>query len=173
MSTAAGGRLEQQHETGDTMPSPAPSPIESVTGPPSPRRTLKLTERESLDLLRSVTLGRVVFTQHALPAIRPVNHIVDEEAVIIRSHLGAAIVSHSAVRGGAVVAYEAEDLDPVEHVGWSVIVTGTARLVTEPAAITRYRKLLRPWVEHEMDQVISIQVEMISGIRLVDGRRQD
>ncbi|MEU8247737.1 pyridoxamine 5'-phosphate oxidase family protein [Nonomuraea sp. NPDC048916] len=134
---------------------------------------LKLTEQESLELLGSVTLGRVVFTQQALPAIRPVNHIVDEEAVIIRSHLGAAIVSQSAGRGGSVVAYEAENLDPVEHLGWSVIVTGTARLVTEPAAVTRYRTMLRPWVDREMDEVISIQVEMITGIRLVDGRPHD
>ncbi|WP_370095729.1 hypothetical protein [Streptacidiphilus sp. MAP12-20] len=33
-----------------------------------------------------------MFTQHALPAIRPVNHIVDQGDIIIRSHNGADLV---------------------------------------------------------------------------------
>lgn len=133
------------------------------------RRTQELTRRESLALLGSTSLGRIVFTRSALPAIRPVNHIVDGEAIIIRSHLGAAIVSHTETIGGAVVAYEADDIDPVDHLGWSVIVTGTARLLREPAAVARYQQLLSPWVTGEMDYVISVHAEIVTGVRLVEG----
>lgn len=130
-----------------------------------PRRSLELTRQESLALLRSATFGRIVFTLNALPAIRPVNHIVDGEAIIIRSHLGAAIVSHTA--GGAIVAYEADEVDPETHLGWSVIVIGTAHVIREPAAVARYQQLLRPWVDRQMDYVISIHSKIVTGIRLL------
>jgi len=131
------------------------------------RQTVELTVAESWQLLASVLLGRVVFTRHAMPAIRPVNHLVDDETIIVRSHLGAAIVARAAADDGTVVCYEADDIDPVRHTGWSVIATGMARLVREPAAITRYEQLLEPWAAGQMDYVISIKPQIITGIRLV------
>jgi nitroimidazol reductase NimA-like FMN-containing flavoprotein (pyridoxamine 5'-phosphate oxidase superfamily) len=131
-----------------------------------PRQAVELTEEESWQLLGSLSLGRVVFTMNAMPAIRPVNHLVDNKTIIIRSHLGAAIVSHAA-SDGAVVCYEADQLDPVRHTGWSVIVTGMARLVGEPAAVARYQQLLEPWAAGQMDHVIAITPQIITGIRLV------
>jgi nitroimidazol reductase NimA-like FMN-containing flavoprotein (pyridoxamine 5'-phosphate oxidase superfamily) len=132
-----------------------------------PRQAIDLTEAECWQLMRGVSLGRVVFTQHAMPAIRPVNHVVDDRKIIIRSHAGAAIVSRAVAGDGSVVCYEADDLDPVRHTGWSVIATGMARLVVEPAALARYRDLLEPWIAGEMDHVVAIEPEFVSGIRLV------
>lgn len=132
-----------------------------------PRQALELTEDECWQLLKGASLGRVVFTHHAMPAVRPVNHFVDDRTIIIRSHLGAAIVSRAAADNGAVVCYEADDLDPVRHTGWSVIVTGMARLVREPDAIERYERILEPWIAGQMDHVVSIEPRFVSGIRLV------
>ena len=132
-----------------------------------PRQTLDLTEAESWRLLAGVSLGRIVFTQHALPAIRPVNHLVDNKTIIIRSHLGSATVAHAATEDGAVVCYEADELDPVRHTGWSVIATGLARLVRDPAMVTRYQQRLEPWADEQMDYVIAIRPQIITGIRLV------
>ena len=61
------------------------------------------------------------------------------------SHLGAVIVAHTAADDGVVVCYEADELDPVRHTGWSVIATGMARLVRDPDAITGYQQVLEPW----------------------------
>jgi hypothetical protein len=47
-------------------------------------RGQELDRGEAMRLLASV-YGRVVFTQNALPAIRPMNHLVDEGRVIIRT----------------------------------------------------------------------------------------
>ena len=132
-----------------------------------PRQAVDLTEDECLALLRGTSVGRIVFTRHAMPAIRPVNHLVDGRTIIIRTHLGAAIVSPAADASGVVVCYEADDLDPVRHTGWSVIVTGLARIVKDPAAIERYSSQLEPWIAGEMDYVLSIDPRFISGIRLV------
>ena len=131
------------------------------------RQMLELTGAESWQLLRSVSLGWIVFTWHAMPAIRPVNHLVEDEAIIVRSHLGSAIVARAAADDGAVVCYEADELDPVRHTGWSVIVTGMARLVRDPAAITRYEQLLEPWAAGQMHYVIAVKPQVITGIRLV------
>ena len=81
------------------------------------RQSVELTVAESWQLLGSVSLGRVVFTLHAMPAIRPVNHLIDDETIIVRSHLGAAIVARAAADDGAVVCYEADELDPVRRTG--------------------------------------------------------
>jgi nitroimidazol reductase NimA-like FMN-containing flavoprotein (pyridoxamine 5'-phosphate oxidase superfamily) len=103
-----------------------------------PRQALDLTENECWQLLASMSLGRIVFTQHALPAIRPVNHLTEDATIIIRSHPGSAITAPAAA-DGAIVCYEADQIDPVRHTGWSVIATGPARMVTDPAAAARYQ----------------------------------
>ncbi|HEY5852541.1 MAG TPA: pyridoxamine 5'-phosphate oxidase family protein [Aldersonia sp.] len=131
------------------------------------RHLREIPEAESLRLLASVPFGRVVFSRNALPAIRPVNHVVDGRAVIIRTHLGAAVLS----RDGQVVAYEADSLDPLTHLGWSVIVTGVARLVADPDQVKLFQRLLRPWVDGaQKDQVIRIGAEIVTGYSLVDDR---
>jgi hypothetical protein len=131
-----------------------------------PRQTVPLAPDECWNLLRGVSLGRVVFTMRALPAIRPVDHCIDGQTIVIRSHLGRAIAGQ-APGDGAVVCYEADDIDPLRHTGWSVIVTGMARTVTDPATVTRYQRALQPWAAGAGDQVIAIEPETITGMRLV------
>jgi Pyridoxamine 5'-phosphate oxidase len=129
------------------------------------RQLEALTREESLRLLGSTSLGRVVFTHFALPAIRPVNHLVEGDKIIIRTHLGTVIAS--AVDGtGTVVAYEADMISPDDHLGWSVIVVGRANRLTDPGEIARYRNALRPWVSGDMDEVIVITADMVDGFRL-------
>jgi nitroimidazol reductase NimA-like FMN-containing flavoprotein (pyridoxamine 5'-phosphate oxidase superfamily) len=124
----------------------------------------ELTRSAALRRLGSVPVGRVVFTDQALPAIRPVNHLVENGQVVFRSHSGAAIVR--AAERGVVVAYEADAIDPEAQTGWSVVVTGVARLVVDPESVSRYQKLLQPWVDHPMDQVIAISSDIVTGFAL-------
>ena len=130
------------------------------------RQLTELDRGEALRLLGSVSLGRVVFTQRAMPAVRPVNHILDSTGIIIRSHSRAAIISEVDTARGAVVAYEADNINPNYLLGWSVVVTGIARLVRDPGELARYRQVLVPWVDRDMDQVIRIQPEVVTGFRL-------
>ena len=136
----------------------------TVTGT---RRLQALPREESLRLLRSVSVGRLVFTHLALPAIRPVNHVVEGNQVVIRAYVGTAI--HSAVgdNAGMVVAYEADLIDPDTHLGWSVIIVGRASRLAEGLETDRYRRLLQPWVSNASDDVISIRADMVDGFRLL------
>jgi hypothetical protein len=111
---------------------------------PATSRNFGLTE--AMRLLRSVSYGRIVFTRDVLPAVRPVNHIIDDGEVIIRTRVTAKISFCARSVPGVVVAYEANDIDPIRHVGWSVVVTGVARTVTDPQRLARCERLLYPWV---------------------------
>ena len=132
------------------------------------RRLEALPRAESLRLLSTVTLGRLVFTHLALPAIRPVNHAVTGDQIIIRAYLGVAISAVVGDRSGTVVAYEADLIDPDTHLGWSVIIVGRATRLTDPAEAARYRELLRPWLVDGRDDIIAIQADMVDGFRLVE-----
>ncbi|MBO0873387.1 MAG: pyridoxamine 5'-phosphate oxidase family protein [Pseudonocardia sp.] len=128
------------------------------------RRLVTLSREESLRLLAGAALGRVVFTERALPAIRPVNHLIDKGMIIIRTHLGATVLGSM----GTVVAYEADEIDPRTHTGWSVIATGLARRVRDLDDVARYEQVLHSWVPGEKDQVFAIEPEILTGYTLVD-----
>ncbi|MER6572350.1 pyridoxamine 5'-phosphate oxidase family protein [Streptomyces sp. NPDC001093] len=139
-------------------------------GKPKHRR-IDLDPVEALRLLDSVSLGRIVFTRQALPTVRPVNHIIDDGDIVIRTHDGAALTAHTQQGGGegVVVAYEADVIDPDTHLGWSVVVTGYARLVTDPADLARVRTLLTPWAPQEgADQAVRIRPSLVTGVLLTD-----
>jgi hypothetical protein len=137
-----------------------------VTG--QQRRREPLSVPECMHLLGTVSVGRVVFSARALPAVRPVNHLVEGGRIIIRVDDGAPITS--AARAGTIVAYEADQIDPDEHLGWSVVVVGAANRVTDADEAAAYCRSLRPWVSGAKDQVIAIRADMVTGFRLVADR---
>jgi Pyridoxamine 5'-phosphate oxidase len=129
------------------------------------RQQRDMTSDEALRLLGTVPLGRVVFTHRALPAIRPVNHLVDGHQVIFRTGGSAAITT--AVDGiGTIVAFEADAIDPVRRTGWSVVVIGGARLLTDAAEVSRYLRVLQPWAAGAKDDIIVIRADMVTGVRI-------
>lgn len=123
-----------------------------------------------LELLASVPVGRVVFTMRALPAIRPVNHLLDGDTVVIRSNLGSALASAATTQGAVVVAYEADVIDLEARTGWTVVVTGAARLIHDPDRLARYEGLLQPWIDEPMNCVIGIDCDLVSGYELTPVR---
>ncbi|WP_329417626.1 pyridoxamine 5'-phosphate oxidase family protein [Streptomyces sp. NBC_00704] len=134
-----------------------------------PRHSIELDAAEALSLLGSVSLGRIVFTRHALPTVRPANHVLDDGDIVIRTHESAALSSYTRHDDaqGVVVAYEADDIDPDTLLGWSVIVTGYARLITDPRQVARYQKMLRPWGTETTDHAVRIRPDLVTGLRLV------
>ncbi|UQW99820.1 pyridoxamine 5'-phosphate oxidase family protein [Streptomyces sp. RerS4] len=144
----------------------------TISSPAWPRRPERQTEElaaaEALELLGTVELGRIVFTRHALPVVRPVHHLLDAGDIIIRVHDGSTLTALLAAQEGpgVVVAYEADDIDPDEHLGWSVVATGYATAVTDQDEIERYAHLLRPWVEGTASGAVRIRPDVVTGFRL-------
>lgn len=134
-------------------------------------RVLRPLPRErALRLLGTVPMGRIAFSWRAMPAIRPVNHIVDDDGrIIIRSLEGGSIVTATDAERGSVVSYEADNLDSENRTGWTVMVTGLARIVDDPVRVAAYREELVTWVEG-MDYILSIDPTIVSAYELVRGR---
>ena len=125
----------------------------------------ELSRAEAMSLLAGAPAGRLVFTSKALPAIRPVNHQVSGDLIVIGLSPGSAVAA-SAAGAGTVVAYEADDLDPVSQSGWSVIVVGIARLVADQAAAEQYRASLQSWLSGADADILLVQAELVTGYRL-------
>ena len=130
------------------------------------RRLIRLSSAESIRLLSTVSLGRIAFTHHALPAIRAVSHLVENGDIIIRNHHGSPVISPASLARGVVIAYEAGEIDADAYLGWSVTATGIAHLVDDPCEGSRYQQELKPWTAAEEGEVIRVHPEIISGYRL-------
>ncbi len=127
------------------------------------RELRELTNGDALRLLGSVRFGRVVFARHALPTIRPVNHIIDGEYVIIYANL-SIVPMHS---DRQVVSYEADTIDHETQLGWCVILTGTAEPVLDPDEIARYERMIDPWLPGARNRIVRIRPDIVTGIELV------
>ncbi|MBO2446111.1 pyridoxamine 5'-phosphate oxidase family protein [Actinomadura barringtoniae] len=122
---------------------------------------------ECRTLLGSAPLGRVVFTDQALPAVQPVNFALLDGDVIIRTSVDSKL---SAAAEGAIVAFEVDDFDAAAHTGWSVVAVGEARVVRDPGERAELDALpLRSWAPGERDQFIRIRLEMLRGRRIPGG----
>jgi nitroimidazol reductase NimA-like FMN-containing flavoprotein (pyridoxamine 5'-phosphate oxidase superfamily) len=132
------------------------------------RNGLEVLDRHAcLHLLASVPIGRVGITSGALPVVLPVNFVLDGEQIIIRTVRGS---KHDAAVHNTVVAFEADKIDPLDHTGWSVVVTGTSREVTDPAEYERVARLpLRRWAEDDgqRDRFVAIACDVVTGRRVV------
>ncbi|MBP2328130.1 nitroimidazol reductase NimA-like FMN-containing flavoprotein (pyridoxamine 5'-phosphate oxidase superfamily) [Kibdelosporangium banguiense] len=131
----------------------------------SARSELEVLDREQcLELLPTVRVGRLVFTENALPAVQPVNFRLYEGQIVIRVAGGAKL---RAASGNAVVAFQADELDPDLRAGWSVTVVGHAQLIFDTDELVELSGVwLQPWVTGRRDHFIRIQTEKVTGRRL-------
>ncbi|WP_053202611.1 pyridoxamine 5'-phosphate oxidase family protein [Jiangella muralis] len=90
--------------------------LPSITSSPDP-----LDRQTCYALLARAPIGRLVFTEGALPAIEPVRFHLDGEDVIVE--VGSSPVLPPADRLG-VVAFQADEYDEVSHTGWCVVTIG-------------------------------------------------
>ncbi|MFE7816316.1 pyridoxamine 5'-phosphate oxidase family protein [Streptomyces sp. NPDC057433] len=129
----------------------------------------ELGRQECLRLMGTVPVGRVVYTRRALPAVLPVNFVLEQDgSVLLRTAAASELVR---AIDGAVVAFETDDIDAVRQAGWSVVVTGPATVVTDPA---EHARLARTgpvsWVPATREAFVRIGPELVTGRELVGGQ---
>ncbi len=130
---------------------------------PAPIEMRELSESECLDLLRAELVGRIVFTEKAMPDIRPVNYVLDGRDVIIRTR-GDSWARRVA---DTVVAFEVDHIDNETHTGWSVVLLGTATIVTDIDTLVRVTDFRhRPWAPGHRDRYLRVQTGQLTGRRL-------
>ena len=122
-----------------------------------------LNRRQCLDLLQGVRVGRLVFTEEALPAVQPVNFRLWRDDVVIRVAGGGKLAAAAA---NQVVAFEADELDPDLRSGWSVTVVGHAQEITGVDELVEVAgTFVQPWVDGKRDHFVRIKSEKMTGRR--------
>ena len=125
-----------------------------------------LSQEECMRLLTQSHIGRVGVTMQALPAVLPVNFALLDGDVLIRTGGGTKL---DAALANTVVAFEVDGYDPIYHSGWSVMLTGVAKEVTDPDELERAQRVpLRPWAPGPGDRFVRIATYLISGRRIPD-----
>jgi nitroimidazol reductase NimA-like FMN-containing flavoprotein (pyridoxamine 5'-phosphate oxidase superfamily) len=128
-----------------------------------------LSEDESWKLLSSVSLGRLVTILGGQPEIFPVNFVTQRRTVLFRTAQGTKL--YSAVMSGQV-AFEADDHTAVE--GWSVIVKGTARLLSAHDDILDAEEVpLLPWIATVKPHYVRVIATEVTGRRFKFGPEPD
>jgi uncharacterized protein len=115
-------------------------------------------------LLATASIGRIAFTEGALPAIQPASYALRDDDVLIPTGLSSKMAAGSR---GAVLAFEVDDYDLVARTGWNVTVIGPSRLVRDPDQVRALDALgARPWAPATTHCYIALKMAMVSGRRI-------
>lgn len=123
-----------------------------------------LSVDECLQLLETVSVGRVVFSDAALPAAQPVNFVSLPDGIVFGLPQGSPVAA--AVRG-AVVAFEADAFDEQRQIAWTVLVVGHAEEATDPESLRALsRRGTWPWAGGPGDRIVRVRYERVTGNRV-------
>ena len=122
-----------------------------------------LGDDECLRLLATASIGRLAYTESALPAVSPVSFALHGLEIVIPAPCGSSLTA--AVRG-AVVAFEADCYDAAERTGWYVTVVGHSRVISDVASVTALDALgPASWADQPHGCYIGVQVRLVRGAR--------
>lgn len=132
--------------------------------PDQERRLEVLDEEACRRLLPTAVIGRLAFTEGALPTIQPVSFGIHRDQVVIPTRVGSKVAAASR---GAVVAFEVDAVDPVRRTGWNVTVVGPSRVITDPAEVATLDALgLSPWAPVRSRCYVAVRIRIIRGRRI-------
>lgn len=123
-----------------------------------------LDPAECLRLLGSVSIGRLVFTRDALPAVRLATFFVERDSLVLAT---AEDDRYRAAERGDVVAFEADEVDQANRLGWRVTVVGRLSPI-DPETAAPLIPLLprRAWTPVGAHQLVRLTIESYDGRRL-------
>ena len=153
----------------------ASAPVASASGPADSGAKVAATaelgqleeigEEECLGLLAGSSIGRLVVVSGGQPLAFPVNYVLDGRTVAVRTDPGTKLDAAALAK----VAFEVDRIDEDEHEGWSVLVQGVGRDVTE--GIDAWSERVRdsgvtPWSTGDKRHWVAIAASSISGRRI-------
>lgn len=165
-SPAATARLAAALQTGitwlrgggvDLPPGHGSRPVETPT--------LDVLDRaECFRLVEAGGIGRVVFLDADRVVALPVNFRMVRADAVFRTGDGTIA---EAVRADRPMSLEVDHLDEALVEGWSVLLSGHAVVVDDPAERTRIEELhIEPWAGGDRHLVIRLTTDAVSGRRI-------
>lgn len=144
--------MSRSHPDGDPAPVTRALPRPIALGPD-----------EGLPLLDILTAGRLIHDAPGLPAVRVLRHCRDFGYLVVRVQLtGPPAVFRCPGR----LTYQTEWVDPQDHTGWTVTVSGPAQRITNGYQQARYRLMLHAGPQTSHEHLLRIRPENVTGYRL-------
>ena len=124
----------------------------------------ELSTGECRSLLGTHGVGRIAVSTDSGPVVVPVNYSVVDGAIVFRTASGTT--PSSAV--GHQVAFEVDRIDDAFSRGWSVLVRGRGRAVTDPDEARRLADAAHsgPWAGGERDLWVRVEMRTVTGRRI-------
>ncbi|HEY4420309.1 MAG TPA: pyridoxamine 5'-phosphate oxidase family protein [Pseudonocardia sp.] len=128
---------------------------------------VELDRSECLRLLAQVDVGRIVFTEAAMPAALPVHYLLEGEEVLFRAGGGRYFTATHP----AVVGFQVDNLDPATRSGWSVLGVGQAYEVLDSARLALITGgVPESWAPGPAAHVVAVPLQHLTGRRLCPRR---
>ncbi|MEU5095640.1 pyridoxamine 5'-phosphate oxidase family protein [Streptomyces sp. NPDC020996] len=138
--------------------------------PPGPGRAARhaefteLSVQECRALLSTHGVGRIAVPTVEGPLVVPVNYSLVDGAIVFSTSPGTV----PAQAAGCRVAFEVDRIDDVFSQGWSVLVRGLARTVTDPDEVRRLVEgsYSEPWAGGRREVWVRIELLALTGRRI-------
>ncbi len=128
-------------------------------------KIVELDRAESLELLTAKKVGRIGFLGDDGPAVLPMNYILADDHVVVRT-AAFGVVARSAL--DQLVAFQVDDVDDFLEAGWSVLINGPATMLSDAQMqALRLGGSPDPWAEGPRPLFLSIACNRVSGRRLL------
>jgi nitroimidazol reductase NimA-like FMN-containing flavoprotein (pyridoxamine 5'-phosphate oxidase superfamily) len=125
-----------------------------------------LEAAECWRLLATQPVGRIAVILGHYPLVFPVNFALEGRSIIFRTGAGTKLWAV----GRSNVTFEADELDPDHHAGWSVMVKGTAQEISvenSPSVANRSRLAgAAPWAPGSRCRLVRVTADQVSGRRI-------
>jgi transcriptional regulator with XRE-family HTH domain len=141
----------------------------TASRPPGPGRAGPHPHLDQLDAdtcrtyLSPGGVGRIVLAADRGPVALPVNFKYVDGCVVFRTE------PHSVVATAvpAIMSFEVDNIDETMSEGWSVLVTGTTRLVTDASEVANLQDAdIEAWAGGDRSQIIVLTPQTITGRRV-------
>ncbi len=122
-----------------------------------------MEREECLGLLGPGGVGRIALTYGDQLFVLPVNFVWHEGRIVFRT-AASTVVAHLAEGS---VAFEIDRIDDGMREGWSVLVRGQARVVTEPELhVLAAGVAVEPWAGGARGVYVVVEPEVVTGRRI-------
>jgi hypothetical protein len=124
-----------------------------------------MTVAECRQHLADGGIGRFLFVEPGRgPVAIPVNFRMDGDDVVFRTSNGGSV---SAGLHERRVSFDVDHLDDALSEGWSVLLTGKAHIITDPAGVARADALhIEPWADGDRPVYVRLSASQITGRRI-------
>lgn len=121
-----------------------------------------LSADECRTLIARGGVGRVLFVEPGRgPVAIPVNYRMDGDDVVFRTGGGTGLAD--SLRQ-AYVSFDVDHVDEGLAEGWSVLLTGTASVITEPDELDRVSSLgIEPWAGGDRQMYVRLRAHQVTG----------